>query len=73
MHVLPFDTAADPPRARLQHDVPRGDQGPIAGRAIVGSALDNLIKGASGQAVQNMNVMLGLAETTGLEQVGLFP
>jgi N-acetyl-gamma-glutamyl-phosphate reductase len=45
----------------------------IAGRAIIGSALDNLVKGASGQAVQNMNVMLGLAETTGLEQVALFP
>jgi N-acetyl-gamma-glutamyl-phosphate reductase len=37
------------------------------------SALDNLTKGASGQAVQNMNVMLGLPETTGLEQVALFP
>ena len=45
----------------------------IAGRAIVGSALDNLVKGASGQAVQNMNVMLGLPETVGLEQVALFP
>ncbi len=37
----------------------------IAGRAIIGSALDNLTKGASGQAVQNMNVMLGLPEATG--------
>jgi N-acetyl-gamma-glutamyl-phosphate reductase len=45
----------------------------IPGRAIVGSALDNLTKGASGQAVQNMNVMLGFAETAGLEQVALFP
>ena len=45
----------------------------VAGRAIIGSALDNLVKGASGQAVQNMNVMLGLPETTGLEQVALFP
>ena len=44
-----------------------------AGRAIVCSALDNLVKGASGQAVQNMNVMLGLPETTGLEQAALFP
>jgi N-acetyl-gamma-glutamyl-phosphate reductase len=44
-----------------------------AGRAIIVSALDNLTKGASGQAVQNMNVMLGLPETTGLEQVALFP
>jgi N-acetyl-gamma-glutamyl-phosphate reductase len=37
-----------------------------SGRAILVSVLDNLLKGASGQAVQNMNVMLGLPETTGL-------
>ena len=37
-----------------------------SGRAILVSAIDNLLKGASGQAVQNMNVMLGLDETTGL-------
>ena len=37
------------------------------------SVLDNLVKGASGQAVQNMNVMYGMAETTGLEQEALFP
>ena len=36
-------------------------------------SLDNLTKGASGQAVQNMNIMLGFPETTGLEQVALFP
>jgi N-acetyl-gamma-glutamyl-phosphate reductase len=45
----------------------------IAGRAIICSALDNLVKGASGQAVQNMNLMLGYPETMGLEQVALFP
>jgi len=45
----------------------------IAGRAILVSALDNLTKGASGQAVQNMNLMLGFPETTGLDQVALFP
>jgi N-acetyl-gamma-glutamyl-phosphate reductase len=45
----------------------------IAGRAIICSALDNLVKGASGQAVQNMNVMFGFPETMGLEQVALFP
>lgn len=43
------------------------------GKAIVISTLDNLVKGASGQAVQNMNVMLGLPETTGLDQIALFP
>jgi N-acetyl-gamma-glutamyl-phosphate reductase len=45
----------------------------IPGRAIICSALDNLTKGASGQAVQNMNVLLGLPEATGIDQVALFP
>jgi N-acetyl-gamma-glutamyl-phosphate reductase len=45
----------------------------LSGRAILVSAIDNLVKGASGQAVQDMNVMLGLPETTGLEQEPLFP
>ena len=45
----------------------------IEGRAILISALDNLVKGASGQAIQNMNVMHGLPETAGLEQAPLFP
>ena len=43
------------------------------GRIIVVSAIDNLVKGAAGQAVQNMNILLALDETTGLSQVGLFP
>ena len=37
-----------------------------SGRAVLVSVIDNLLKGASGQAVQNMNVMLGLDERTGL-------
>jgi len=40
---------------------------------IIVSAIDNLVKGASGQAVQNMNIMMGFEETTGLESLGLFP
>lgn len=43
------------------------------GRAIVIAATDNLVKGASGQAIQNMNAMFGLPETTGLEQLAVFP
>jgi N-acetyl-gamma-glutamyl-phosphate reductase len=43
------------------------------GRVIVISTTDNLVKGASGQAIQNMNLMLGLAETEGLTQLALFP
>ena len=45
----------------------------VPGRAIILSVLDNLVKGASGQAVQNMNVAFGLAEAAGLEQAPLFP
>jgi N-acetyl-gamma-glutamyl-phosphate reductase len=40
---------------------------------VVLSVIDNLVKGAAGQAVQNMNVMFGLPEATGLEQVALLP
>ncbi len=39
---------------------------PVGGRGVVISAIDNLVKGAAGQAVQNMNLALGLAETEGL-------
>lgn len=43
------------------------------GRVIVMSALDNLVKGAAGQAVQNMNVMFGMQENTGLTQLPIYP
>ena len=36
-------------------------------------ALDNLVKGASGQALQNANLVLGLPETTALSSIGLMP
>lgn len=45
----------------------------IPGRAIVVSAIDNLVKGSAGQALQNFNLMFGLDETTGLTQLPLFP
>lgn len=45
----------------------------LAGRVIVLSALDNLVKGSAGQAIQNFNLMQGLPETAGLEQLALFP
>lgn len=41
--------------------------------AIVQSVIDNLVKGAAGQAVQNMNLMFGLDETLGLQGLALFP
>jgi len=43
------------------------------GRVVVVSAIDNLVKGAAGQAVQNMNIMYGFPETMGLEGLPLFP
>jgi N-acetyl-gamma-glutamyl-phosphate reductase len=43
------------------------------GRIVVLSAIDNLVKGAAGQAIQNMNLMCGLPETKGLLSVPLFP
>lgn len=45
----------------------------IPGRAIVICAIDNLVKGSSGQAIQNMNLMFDLPETTGLMQQPMFP
>jgi N-acetyl-gamma-glutamyl-phosphate reductase len=42
-------------------------------RAIIISAIDNLVKGAAGQAVQNMNIMCGFHEDTGLRSVPLYP
>lgn len=45
----------------------------VSGEAIVLSVTDNLVKGASGQALQNMNLMLGLDEAAGLRIAPLFP
>ncbi len=44
-----------------------------AGRLIVISALDNLVKGAAGQAIQNMNLMFGIEEITALDDFGTWP
>jgi N-acetyl-gamma-glutamyl-phosphate reductase len=44
-----------------------------AGRLVAISCIDNLVKGAAGQAIQNMNLMLGLPETTGLQALSIFP
>lgn len=43
------------------------------GRIIMMGAMDNLVKGAAGQAIQNMNLLFGLDETEGLIQVPMFP
>lgn len=43
------------------------------GRAVIVTAIDNLVKGASGQAIENMNIMTGLDEAAGLKFAGMFP
>jgi N-acetyl-gamma-glutamyl-phosphate reductase len=74
VHVLPFGQTPHTRHIRGSNMTFIGvAKDRVPGRAIVISALDNLVKGASGQAVQNMNLMLGFPETTGLEQVALFP
>ena len=74
VHVLPFGTMPQTRHVRGSNMTFIGVvKDRIAGRAIICSALDNLVKGASGQAVQNMNLMLGFPEASGLEQVALFP
>ncbi len=42
-------------------------------RLVIASVIDNLVKGASGQAVQNMNIALGMSETLGLTDLALYP
>jgi len=53
--------------------VHRPPEGARSDTLVVLSVIDNLVKGASGQAVQNMNLMFGLPETAGLEQIPVVP
>jgi N-acetyl-gamma-glutamyl-phosphate reductase len=46
---------------------------PRTGTAVVVGAMDNLVKGAAGQAIQNMNLLLGVPEETALPTVGVYP
>ena len=74
VHVLPFGETPQTRHVRGSNMTFIGvAKDRIPGRAIVIAALDNLVKGASGQAIQNMNLVLGYPETMGLEQVALFP
>lgn len=45
----------------------------VEDQAVIVSVIDNLVKGASGQAIQNMNLIMGFEETSGLMQVPMFP
>jgi N-acetyl-gamma-glutamyl-phosphate reductase len=74
VHVLPFGEMPQTRHVRGSNMTFIGVAADrIKPRAIIGAALDNLVKGAAGQAVQNMNLVLGFPETMGLEQVALFP
>jgi len=74
VHVLPFGATPQTRHVRGSNMTFIGVAADrIPGRAIIIAALDNLTKGASGQAVQNMNVMLGFPEAMGVDQVALFP
>jgi N-acetyl-gamma-glutamyl-phosphate reductase len=74
VHVLPFGQTPHTRHVRGSNMTFIGvAKDRIRGRAIIVSALDNLVKGASGQAIQNMNLAMGWPETMGLEQVALFP
>ena len=74
VHVLEGNT---PPATRMvrgsNHCVLNVFADRVPGRAIIVSAIDNLVKGSSGQALQNFNLMFGLDERTGLEALALFP
>ena len=74
VHVLPEGVA---PATRMvrgsNHAVLNFFPARNPGRALVIAAIDNLVKGSSGQAIQNMNLMMGLPETAGLEAAPLFP
>lgn len=74
LQVLPFGTlpsTRDIAGSNFCHIGVVADR--IAGRAVVVSVLDNLTKGSSGQALQNANLMLGIAETSGLMLAPMFP
>jgi N-acetyl-gamma-glutamyl-phosphate reductase len=74
IHLLPEGVA---PATRMvrgsNHAVVNVFADRVPGRAIVIAAIDNLVKGSSGQAIQNFNLMFGLPESMGLEQAPLFP
>lgn len=74
VHVLPFGQTPHTRHVRGSNMTMIGVAADrVSGRAIIVSVLDNLVKGASGQAIQNMNLIMGYAETMGIDQVALFP
>lgn len=74
IHVLP---AGEFPRTKAVHGANTCQLSAVVdertGRVLITSVIDNLVKGAAGQALQNINVMLGLEETFGLDVIGVHP
>ena len=74
VRVLPPGEMVDAKRARGSNTIElQATVDPRTGTAVVIGALDNLVKGAAGQAVQNANLLYGLPETTGLLTTGVYP
>ncbi len=74
VRVLPEGQLPDPKRVATSNACEVGAAVDVrAGTAVLFAAIDNLVKGAAGQAIQNMNLMLGLPETAGLPTIGVWP
>tara|TARA_A100000171_G_scaffold52440_1_gene70798 strand:- start:698 stop:1789 length:1092 start_codon:yes stop_codon:yes gene_type:complete len=71
--VMPEGSAPETRSVRASNKLRIALQRPNPGQLIILVVQDNLVKGASGQAVQNMNLMFGLPETTGLGLVAVLP
>ena len=74
VRVLPPGAMADSKRVRGTNVVElQAVADPRTGSAVVIGAVDNLVKGAAGQAIQNLNIAIGLDQTTGLPTLGVYP
>jgi len=74
VRVLPAGAMADTKRVRGSNVVElQASVDPRSGTVAVIGALDNLVKGAAGQAIQNLNLMAGFDETTALSSIGVYP
>ena len=74
VHLLPEGVAPSTRMVRgSNHCVLNVFADRVPGRALVIAAIDNLVKGSSGQAIQNLNLAMGWSETLGLEAAPLFP
>jgi N-acetyl-gamma-glutamyl-phosphate reductase len=74
VRVLPAGGMVDSKRVRGTNVVElQAVADPRTGMAIVAGAVDNLVKGAAGQAIQNMNLMAGMDEAAGLPTLGVYP